>query len=566
MSDKALKRAEFFLNNETQFHLGFLPTEQSSPLTRNLDRDFARSSVEGVRTLQSVDRNVLEMARKVFQSGEYRKLTDSCVRVLRSGGRIVFSGCGATGRLSILLESMWRACCAENPELGAFSNQVFSIMTGGDYALVKSVESFEDYPVFGRRQIQEMGMGKGDLLLAITEGGETSSVLGTVSEALERGSEVFLMFNNPADLLAEHLERSRNAIRDPRVCVLDLSCGPMALAGSTRMQATTSEQLVAGAALESAAARLMGCEEMDPALQFEHLLDSLESAESGEALGAYIDFEAGVYKEKGLVTYFADACMLDIFTDTTERSPTFMLPPFRKKDDTVSPPSWVFVKNPLCSSEEFWNRELRRPLRCLNWTPADYAEMNAPERICANPPRIGKEDLLKFEVGRVFPEKRALTGRDAAVLITVGPCSGKDPLLRAFAEVRSMFAESKHLSIGGGEGTGDFSIRCVFRGTPLHLMEHLAVKLVLNTVSTGIMAVLGRITGNWMSWVDISNKKLVDRAIRLIAGIGGMDYRSACIRLFLAEEELENSAKPGEERTPAVQYVLRKLQEEKNRR
>ena len=95
--------------------------------------------------------------------------------------------------------------------------------------------------------------------------------------------------------------------------------------------------------------------------------------------------------------------------------------------------------------------------------------------------------------------------------------------------------------------------------TPLQLMKHLAVKLALNTVSTGTMAVLGRVTGNWMSWVDTTNKKLIDRAARLIAEIGGMDYRSACIRLFEAMETLEQTRKRSEEKTSAVQYVLRQL-------
>ena len=65
MSEKALKQAMDFMENEKQFHLGFLPTEQSNPLTRNLDREFAKSSVDGVKNLQSVDRNVLVMAKRI---------------------------------------------------------------------------------------------------------------------------------------------------------------------------------------------------------------------------------------------------------------------------------------------------------------------------------------------------------------------------------------------------------------------------------------------------------------------------------------------------------------------
>ena len=557
MSKKSELQAIDFIENEKQFHLGFLPTEQSSPLTRHLDREFARSTADGIKNLQSVDRNVLTMAKRVFCSEPFRKLVDSGEKTIRNGGKIVFSGCGATGRLSILLESMWRDCCAKNPGAAKYSDQVFSIMTGGDYALVKSVEFFEDYQSFGRRQVQEMNLGAGDMLVAITEGGETSSVLGTVFEALDRGSQVFLMFNNPADLLAEHLERSRKAIRDPRVCVLDLSCGPMALAGSTRMQATTSEQLAAGGALESVMNNLLGKTPSDYAADFEKLLDALEAPASVKAMADYIDFESEIYRGKGLITYFADDFLLDIFTDTTERSPTFMLPPFRKNDDAVSPRPWAFVKNPLFSTAETWQNGMHRPLRCLNWNLNDYLQMGAPDSIRNKPPKIQAAELLKFEVGREAPEDRTVTGRDAAVLVTVGKMQSNPALFDAFEKLSASFAFRKHLAVGGT--AGDYIIPCDLPETPLQLMKHMAVKLALNTISTGTMAVLGRVTGNWMSWVDATNKKLIDRATRLIAEIGGMDYRTACMKVFEAMEIIENTRKPSDEKVSAVQYVLKQL-------
>ena len=88
----------------------------------------------------------------------------------------------------------------------------------------------------------------------------------------------------------------------------------------------------------------------------------------------------------------------------------------------------------------------------------------------------------------------------------------------------------------------------------------MAIKLVLNTASTGIMAVLGRVTGNWMSWVDCTNKKLIDRAVRLICEIGGLDYRSSCIKLFEALEFLQNTEDVSLKGTPAVQYVLKQIE------
>ena len=351
----AAEKAQHFIHNEKAFHLGFLPTEQSNGLSRSLEDDFKRSSIEGVATLQRVDREVLAMAKRVFLSAEYAELVAAMEQTLRAGGRIAFSGCGATGRLSILLESMWRTSCRDTAGMEDYGKQVFSIMTGGDFALVKSVEFFEDYAVFGRSQVKELDLGPADLLVAITEGGETSSVLGTVAEMADRGGKVFLLFNNPADLLAEHLERSRDAIRNPRVTVLDLFCGPMALAGSTRMQATTSEQLIAGGALETVFARLAGEPEItDYAALFEKLLDTLEAPETRKAIADYIDFETEIYRHHGKVTYFTHDFLLDVFTDTTERSPTFMLPPFRAAQDAVSAQSWAFVKDVFLPTEQAW--------------------------------------------------------------------------------------------------------------------------------------------------------------------------------------------------------------------
>ena len=182
---------------------------------------------------------------QMLRSTLFANFVAAGARVVRRGGRIVFSGCGATGRLSILLESMWRTFCfeAQRPE---YENALASIMTGGDFALMKSVEAFEDYQNFGRQQVAELAMGPDDMLVAITEGGETSSVIGKAKEAAERGCAVYLMYNNPTALLREKLVRCREVIDDPRITLLDLGCGPMALAGSTRMQ-RQPEQLIAGA-------------------------------------------------------------------------------------------------------------------------------------------------------------------------------------------------------------------------------------------------------------------------------------------------------------------------------
>ncbi|MDD5484401.1 MAG: sugar phosphate isomerase, partial [Kiritimatiellae bacterium] len=396
MSNDYRNKAAAFAAGEKAFRLGFLPTEQSNPLTRGLDRIMAADTPAGVRILQRVDREVLAMARKVLAGTGFKALIEAGTAAIVNGHKIIFSGCGATGRLSILLEAMWRRFLIDlqtrqpetRPWASELENAVESIMTGGDYALIRAVEFFEDYAEFGRQQVREAQMTAGDILVAITEGGETSSVLGTVSEAARRGARVFLLFNNPAELLRTHLERSREAIENPAVTVLDLHCGPMAIAGSTRMQATTSEQLIAGAALELILGNVLQARERqaapagyrrpaDYAADFAALLNELEAEAAVKALAGYIDFETDIYFHNGLVTYLADDYLLDIFTDTTERSPTFMLPPFRKRGDEISPCSWAFVKHPSLATPEAWQHCLSRPPRCLNWTAGDYRRLGA---------------------------------------------------------------------------------------------------------------------------------------------------------------------------------------------
>ncbi len=48
MNYTAQQEAENFLNNEKQFHLGMLPTEQSNPKTRNIDLTFEKNPADGV--------------------------------------------------------------------------------------------------------------------------------------------------------------------------------------------------------------------------------------------------------------------------------------------------------------------------------------------------------------------------------------------------------------------------------------------------------------------------------------------------------------------------------------
>ena len=147
VSESVKAKARDFIDNEKQFQLGFLPTEQSNPITATLEEDFRRSTLAGVQCLQRGDRQIPITMRHVFASPEFKSLVDAMVSTITTPQsptpnsqlpRIIFSGCGATGRLSILLESIWRdffhrRAAELTPEELKLADRIASIMTGDEF-------------------------------------------------------------------------------------------------------------------------------------------------------------------------------------------------------------------------------------------------------------------------------------------------------------------------------------------------------------------------------------------------------------------------------------------------
>lgn len=68
-----------------------------------------------------------------------------------------------------------------------------------------------------------------------------------------------------------------------------------------------------------------------------------------------------------------------------------------------------------------------------------------------------------------------------------------------------------------------------------------ATKLILNTLSTGVMVRLGRVKGNSMVYMKPTNKKLMDRAVRMVMAQTGKDY-DVCKEALLKADGDINSA------------------------
>ena len=114
----ARERAEGFLRDAVEFRLGPLVTEASHPRSTELSQVARESASAGLAVLFDVDRDVVETYDRWSRSGQPEALRDDVLAALEGGGRIFFTGCGATGRLSIQLASTWRAFWQDRRERG----------------------------------------------------------------------------------------------------------------------------------------------------------------------------------------------------------------------------------------------------------------------------------------------------------------------------------------------------------------------------------------------------------------------------------------------------------------
>ena len=581
MSLNSNRRSEEFLKIADQFKLGALTTESSHPVTSNLS-DVARSDLaSGLKLLFDVDDDVVRKYREFAESGRARSIAETLVSSLRNGGRVFFTGCGSTGRLSIQLVSIWRDFWQQSalPSAMDWEDRAFPVMAGGDFALIKAVEGFEDFTAFGKKQIGDLGVCAKDVVFAITEGGETSFVIGTAWQGVEVGAKVYFVYNNPDDVLCAHVQRSREVIQDPRIEKLNLTTGPMGITGSTRMQATSIQLAVMVTVLEMVIRDLVGGLDSNgvPAqflAKFIELHATLKTPAVLAQLAKLTSMEETVYRAGRKNNYFADRVGIDMLTDTTERSPTYCTPPFRKFDDTTATESWAFLYVPHASSDQAWERVCKRTPRCVEWQAEAVRGLVPDDKYARTVEIIGKisyAELMRFRIGLDGIKSRPLGPGDSAVALVVE--SEKDAILSPAGFQRVQLEAAKRngaitgliffgsaaacREIGDFVAKWDADCTAVLVPVPetdllLNGVMRVGLKMLLNTLSTCTMVRLGRVMGNYMIWVVPSNLKLIDRSTRYIQRLTDLSYEEANRLLFEVIEYVEPRMKADQAYPPVV--------------
>jgi len=579
MSSSSQTRSEEFLKISGQFKLGALVTEASHPVTANLSEVAKGDIASALDLLFQADEDVVKKFREFVQSGRAAEIAATVVSAVKNGGRIFFIGCGSTGRLSILLDSIWRDFWRPRGQAD-FANRTFSVMAGGDFALIKSVEGFEDFTAFGQKQIVDLGVSAKDVVFAITEGGETSFVIGTAWAGVAAGAKVYFVYNNPDDILCATVERSREVIQDARIEKINLTTGPMSITGSTRMQATSIQLCVLLTVLEMAARELIGTGSTEVPAEFlaglEEVHAGLRSPELLAQLAQLVALEESVYRGGRKNNYYASRFGPDVLTDTTERSPTYCTPPFRKFDDATAAESWAFLFLPEDWTDAAWENILKRKPRCVAWSEAEIRALVGGEKLEHTLEIIHKisfTELMRFKIGINGRRYRSQGEGDSAVAVV---SRKEDATFHRQQLERAAQAGGKTAQIYFGHKTEAESAAQITQPIPgclsvfvpvpatLFLLDgvtRVAVKLVMNALSTCTMVRLGRVLGNYMVWVVPSNLKLIDRATRYITKLTDLDYAAANALLFEIIEYIEPRMKADQAYPPVVRMAVVRAKE-----
>ncbi|MFB3815585.1 MAG: hypothetical protein ACE14L_15890 [Terriglobales bacterium] len=563
-----------YVANKQQFHLFNLLTEQRHPKTWNLSSAMQTDAEHGLCMLLSVDEDVeRKITELVADTSALEQAVNAMVEAIRSGQKIYFYGCGATGRLAKQMESsfwrpFWRrvkqhACWAKlKAHFPAdIEERCIGEMTGGDRALVSSLEGFEDLQLIGRLQLRDRGIERGDVVFCVTEGGETSSVIGTILGALEQYGDLndteraqarrrlYFVYNNPDEVLLP-FARSVSVLDNPAITRINLATGPQAITGSTRLQATTSETFVMGVVLEEALFRLLAAH-----------LTAAELAELGyvggpgiagrlasfastkravdaslPALARFTTVEADTYRKSRFATYFAKTALITVFIDNTERSPTFRLAPLDRVSEARK--CWLQVWTEAADLRQAWQNLLGRRFRGLQssfYKRAFEEQVDDPYLRAAALNSLtnagdDQELLYDFSFSGANIERKAPAAGDLGVAVLVDdefqqlgdPDSSFSRFLRLCHERQARIALVAASDADAAPPAflqhDDVFVHVRMDNTPdpLSLRRHIALKMLLNAHSTAIMAALGRVIGNTMTNVSPSNLKLIGRATFLI--------------------------------------------------
>lgn len=199
-----------------------IKTEDRNSNTANID---SLPTLEMVRLINSEDKKVAYAVEAELE--HIAAAVDVIAAQLKAGGRLIYSGCGTSGRLGVLDA----AECP--PTYSTAPDQVIGLIAGGSSAMFQAVEGAEDDAQLGAQDLKDIGFSSKDVLVGIAASGRTPYVLGAMEYAASCGAHVIGIACCPGS----QVEKAAQIAIVP-------TPGPEVITGSTRMKSATAQKMV----------------------------------------------------------------------------------------------------------------------------------------------------------------------------------------------------------------------------------------------------------------------------------------------------------------------------------
>ncbi|WP_318513465.1 N-acetylmuramic acid 6-phosphate etherase [Photobacterium leiognathi] len=199
-----------------------LVTESRNVASENIDM---LSTIDMLKVINQEDQKVALAVETIIP--EIAKVVDLIAEAFQSGGRLIYTGAGTSGRLGILDASECPPTYGSDPDL------VIGLIAGGHKAILKAVENAEDNEELGATDLQQIGFNHKDILVGIAASGRTPYVIGSMNYAKSVGAKVAALSCNANSPMAD--------IADINITPI---VGAEVVTGSSRMKAGTAQKLV----------------------------------------------------------------------------------------------------------------------------------------------------------------------------------------------------------------------------------------------------------------------------------------------------------------------------------
>ena len=530
-------------------------TETPNELTTNID---VATPLEMVRLLRAAD-------AQIFAGyGGYPGLTDpettetladlsdTAASILRDPrGRVILSGAGTSGRIAMFVARTFNRAFATKKNPRPFRYTI----AGSDLALIQAQEGAEDDPHQGATDLAAAAEGASKVFyVGITCGLSAPYVAGQIASMIDGkipGHAVLLGFN-PAELARDAavegwdstfkatLDRAESA---DNFTLLNPVVGPEPITGSTRMKSGSATKILLETIFQAAAAVTD-----DASVPREERLDALayvvrvlfteyenairEAYVPTHEIAELIEAGADALNAGGRIFYLGNTAPAkvsgcdhgdDEHDHDHEHMPDALLHSdagiLGLIDASECPPTYgARFEDVRGYLEGGWNG--------LLGGDADYSNNGPNFQISLDDfraqalPTLSKTDLVVF-LG-AFDGRDALVekvhGAGARTAAVVIPQVGRPPAVELLVTIAPPL--SSLMASPGAETT-------LFEGPP-----QLAIKLILNALTTGAHVLKGKVYRNRMVDLRISNNKLFFRSIGIISDLMGVDEETARMALL----------------------------------